>query len=50
MTKVVESGLSGGAALAMVLSYVKWHSIGWAIVHAPLSWAYVIYFGFTYGW
>lgn len=37
-------GLSLGAALAIVLSYVKWHSIGWAILHGFCSWFYVLWF------
>lgn len=42
--KTVKSGISFGSALAMVISYTTWHSIGWAIVHGLLSWIYVIYF------
>ncbi len=41
-------GVSFGSALAMVISYSKWHSIGWAIVHGILSWAYVVYFAIKY--
>ena len=43
-------GLSFGAALAMVISYVNWHSIGWAIFHGLLNWFYVIYYVLRYGW
>jgi hypothetical protein len=32
-----------GSALAMVLSYAKSASIGWAILHGIISWIYVIY-------
>ena len=42
--KSVKSGISFGSALAMVISYSTWHSIGWAIIHGLLSWVYVIYF------
>ena len=42
--KTVETGISFGSALAMVISYTTWHSIGWAIFHGLLSWLYVIYF------
>ena len=45
----VKKGLSFGAALAMVISYVKWHSIGWAILHGLCSWFYVIYYVIKYG-
>jgi hypothetical protein len=41
-------GLSFGSALAMIISYSNWHSIGWAILHGILSWIYVIYFALKY--
>jgi hypothetical protein len=41
-------GISFGTALAIVISYTKWHSIGWAILHGIFSWAYVIYFAVKY--
>ncbi len=47
-TGVVYSGISMGTALAMILSYTKWHSILWAIFHGFLSWIYVIYYAFMY--
>jgi hypothetical protein len=40
----IKTGISFGSALAMVISYVNWHSIGWAVVHGILGWLYVIYF------
>ncbi len=46
--KTVRSGISFGSALAMVISYVKWQSVGWAIVHGLLSWIYVIYYVIRY--
>ena len=42
--RTVRSGVTFGSALAMVLSYTTWHSVGWAIFHGLLSWVYVIYF------
>ncbi|MBQ7921243.1 MAG: helix-turn-helix domain-containing protein [Clostridia bacterium] len=33
-----------GAMLAMVVSYVNWHSIGWAILHGLLNWGYILYY------
>lgn len=48
--KQVTKGLSFGAALAMVISYVTWRSIGWAIFHGLLNWVYVVYFVLKYGW
>ena len=46
--KTVNTGITFGSALAMVISYTAWKSIGWAIVHGLLSWAYVIYFIIRY--
>ena len=43
-----KGGLSFGSALAMVISYVHWHSIGWAIIHGCLSWIYVLYYIIKY--
>ena len=46
--KSVKTGISFGSALAMVISYTAWHSIGWAIFHGLLSWFYVIYYAIRY--
>ena len=43
-----QTGIGFGVALAMVISYVKWGSIFWAIVHGALNWAYVIYYVIKY--
>ena len=48
--KIGGDGLTVGAALAMIISYVKWQSIGWAILHGLLNWVYVIYYIIKYGW
>ena len=40
----VEKGVSFGSVLAMVISFVTWKSIGWAIVHGAMGWVYVIYY------
>ena len=50
ITKTVETGISFGSALAMIISYVNWHSVGWAIFHGLLSWVYVIYYVIKSGW
>jgi hypothetical protein len=42
------SFINFGCALAMVLSYAKWHSILWAILHGVFNWFYVIYFAIRY--
>lgn len=51
-TKVVQNtvkeGISFGTALAMVISFVTWKSVGWAILHGILGWAYVIYYIIKY--
>ena len=46
--KTVKTGISFGSALAMVISYTAWHSVGWAILHGLLSWVYVIYYVLRY--
>ena len=48
VNKTVTTGISFGSALAMVISYTTWHSVGWAILHGLLSWVYVIYFVIKY--
>lgn len=48
--KVVRSGISLGAVLATVISYVEWQSIGWAVLHGVFGWGYVIYYIIRYGW
>lgn len=44
----VNAGETVGASLAVVLSYLKWKSIGWAILHGVLGWIYVIYYAIKY--
>ena len=46
--KTVKSGITFRSALAMVISYTTWKSVGWAIFHGLLSWVYVIYFLLRY--
>lgn len=48
VNKTVKTGITFGSALAMVISFTTWHSIGWAIFHGLLSWVYVIYFIIKY--
>ena len=50
ITKKITKGVRFGAAFAMVVSYVKWQSIGWAIVHGLLNWVYIVYYIIKYGW
>lgn len=49
ITNSAKKGVSFGAVLAIVISYAKWHSIGWAIFHGLLNWIYVIYYVIKYG-
>lgn len=44
----VKTGISFGSALAMVISFSTWHSVGWAILHGIFSWFYVIYYIIRY--
>lgn len=44
----VETGISFGSALAMVISFVTWKSVGWAIVHGLFGWGYVVYYLIKY--
>lgn len=46
--KGVQDLVSLGAILAVVISYVKWGSIGWAILHGALNWFYVLYYIIRY--
>ena len=43
-----SAGIGFGCALAIVISYVNWHSILWATIHGLLGWIYVIYYVFMY--
>ena len=47
--ETVKKGVTFGSALAMVISYCNWHSVGWAAVHGLLSWVYVLYYVIRYG-
>lgn len=37
----LKTGITFGSALAMVISYVNWHSVGWAVIHGLMGWLYV---------
>jgi hypothetical protein len=38
-----------GCIVSGILSWLKWHSVGWAILHAICGWVYVIYYAIVYG-
>lgn len=42
------AGLGLGNVIAVILSYLKWHSILWAILHGILGWIYIIYYVIKY--
>lgn len=44
----IKTGVSFGSCLAMVISYVNWNSVLWAIFHGLLGWIYVIYYLLRY--
>ena len=44
----IQNAVNTGAILAVVISYVKWRSIGWAILHGLLGWIYVLYYIIKY--
>ena len=46
--KTVKTGIIFVSELSLVISYMTWHSVGWAIFHGLLSWIYVIYFVLRY--
>lgn len=45
---IQTSGVSVGGIIAAFLSWMKWHSVGWAIIHFLLGWLYVIYYFIRY--
>lgn len=47
-SECASSGIGFGSALAIVISYAHWHSIGWAILHGIFGWGYVIYHAYYY--
>jgi transcriptional regulator with XRE-family HTH domain len=48
LTFYPERLLLFGMMLATVVSYVNWHSIGWAILHGLLNWGYLLYYMIRY--
>jgi ABC-type sulfate transport system permease subunit len=44
----VSTALGMGTTLAMVISYVTYKSIGWAILHGIFGWFYVIYYAIKF--
>ena len=48
LTYYPERLLMVGVTLATVVSYVNWHSIGWALLHGLLNWGYILYYIIRY--
>ena len=48
VTYYPEKMVMWGAVLATVVSYVKWKSIGWAMLHGLLNWGYILYYIIRY--
>lgn len=46
-TQVIETGISAGSVLAIVISWSLHQSILWAIFHGLCGWLYVAYFALT---
>ena len=46
--KTAQDCVNMGAIIAAVISYVKWGSIGWAILHGTFGWGYVLYYFLKY--
>lgn len=46
--EVRDGGVTLGSVIAAVISYAKWQSIGWAILHGLLGWIYVLYYIIKY--
>lgn len=49
MSESSNNGITIGMVVAGLFSYLKWGSISLALVHALLSWIYVIYYLAKYG-
>lgn len=48
LTYYPEKMVMWGMILATVVSYVNWRSIGWALLHGVLNWAYILYYIIRY--
>jgi hypothetical protein len=43
-SETASTGITFGSAFAIVLSWTKWHSFWWTILHGGLGWIYVAYY------
>ncbi|MBO1307176.1 hypothetical protein JZO70_13445 [Enterococcus sp. 669A] len=44
----MKEGIGLGSVIAFIISYRKWHSILWALLHGCFGWWYVLYYVFAY--
>ncbi len=44
---ITSSGIGLGSVIAVVISWDRNKSIGWAILHGIFGWFYVIYYAFN---
>ena len=42
-----SSGISLGSAIAVTVSWSRYHSLVWVIIHGIFGWLYVIYYALT---
>lgn len=45
--RAAKAGVSFGSALAIAISWSKYQSIVWAVIHGFLGWIYVAYYALT---
>ena len=44
MERQASAGIGMGTAFALILSWTKWHSFWWAMLHGICGWGYVAYY------
>lgn len=47
--RTIGGGIGVGTVVAGLISWAKWHSFFWLIVHGILGWFYVVYYLLVYG-
>jgi hypothetical protein len=46
--ETVSSGIGLGTVIAVIISWITWHDVGWTIIHGLLGWLFVIWY-FLFG-
>ena len=49
ITNITYDGIGLGTLLAVLISYVTGHGLGWIILHGFLGWIYIIYYIIKFG-